>query len=166
MKKVTTSVSMEELSPVIESVVSSGSDAVLCITGNSMLPLWRDRHNSVLLTACDVDKLKVGDIPLYRRENGQYVLHRIIKVNEDSFDLLGDAQWIVEKELPKKSVIAVAKGYYTEKGKYISCDSKKHKRYFAVWSFLLPIRRWILAIYRRTILKIKILNDRNRKNEG
>ena len=166
MRKVTTSVSMEELSPIIESVINSGSDAVLCVTGNSMLPLWRDRHNNVVLTACDANELKVGDIPLYRRENGQYVLHRIIKVNEDSFDLLGDAQWNIEKELPKKCVIAVAKGYYTEKGEYIACDSKKHKRYFAFWNSLLPMRRWILAVYRRTVLKIKILNDRNRKNEG
>ena len=166
MKKVTASVSMEELSPIIESVISSGSDAVLCITGNSMLPLWRDRHNSVVLTACDVNELKVGDIPLYKRENGQYVLHRIIKVNEDSFDLLGDAQWAIEKGLPKGCVLAVAKGYYTEKGKYVSCDSKKHKRYFAVWHSLLPIRRLILAVYKRTILKIKKLNDRNGKNEG
>ena len=166
MKKVTTSVSMEELSPIIESIVSSGGDAVLCVTGNSMLPLWRDRHNNVVLTACDANNLNVGDIPLYKRANGQYILHRIVKVNDDSFDLLGDAQWWLEKGLEKHRVIAVVKGYYTEKGKYISCDSKTHKLYFAIWSFLLPIRRWILAVYRRTVLRIKIFNDRNKKNEG
>lgn len=166
MRKVVTSVSMEELSPIIESVISTGGDAVLCITGNSMLPLWRDKHNNVKLTACDVNELKVGDIPLYKRENGQYVLHRIVKVNDDSFDLLGDAQCVVEKGLEKHRVIAMVKGYYTESGKYISCDSKQHKLYFSIWSFLLPIRRWILAVYRRTVLPIKTIIDRNKKNEG
>ena len=166
MRKITTSISMEDLSPIIESIISSGSDAVLCVTGNSMLPLWRDRHNNVVLTSCDANALKVGDIPLYKRENGQYVLHRIVKVNENSYDLLGDAQCYIEKDLPKGNVIAVTKGYYTEKGEYISCDSKKPQRYYTLWSSLLPVRRWILAIYRRTVLKIKIFNDRNRKNVG
>ena len=166
MKKATNFVSMEELSPIIESVINSGGDAILCVTGNSMLPLWRDRHNNVVLTACDVNKLKVGDIPLYKRENGQYVLHRIVNVNDDSFDLLGDAQWWLEKGLDKNRVIAVTKGYYTEKGKYVSCDSFRQKLYFKLWSALLPVRALVLKVYRRTILALKIRNDRNRKNEG
>lgn len=166
MRKATTYVSMEELSPVIESVLSSGKDAVLCVTGNSMLPLWRDRHNNVVLTACDVNNLKIGDIPLYKRESGQYVLHRIVNVNEDSFDLMGDAQWCIEKGLDKNRVIAVTKGYYTETGKYVSCDSLRHKLYSGVWAALLPVRSLLIRIYRRTVLCLKIRNDRNRKNEG
>ena len=166
MKNNVTLVSMDELSPIISGVLESGKDAVICVTGNSMLPLWRDRHNNVVLTACDPESLKKGDIPLYKRDNGQYVLHRIIKVNEQTFDLLGDAQWAKELGLSKSNVIAVTKGYYTEKGKYVSCDSARHKFYSATWSALLPLRRWILAIYRRTVLKIKLFNDRKQKNEG
>lgn len=166
MSKNITLVSMEELSPIISTVLSAGKDAVICVTGNSMLPLWRDRHNNVVLTACDPEELKKGDIPLYKRDNGQYVLHRIIKVNDTSFDLLGDAQWDKELGLAKNCVIAVTKGYYTEKGKYISCDSRRHKVYSAIWGFLLPFRHLILAVYRRTVLKIKLFNDRNGKNEG
>ncbi len=57
MRKVVTSVSMKELSPVISGIVSSGDDVTLCVTGYSMLPLWRDRHNNVVLTACDPSRL-------------------------------------------------------------------------------------------------------------
>ncbi len=166
MTKTKTTVSMNELSPVISETIESGGEIVLRVTGNSMLPLWRDRANDVLLKKADIHALKKGDIPLYKRENGQYVLHRIHKVNEDSFDMLGDAQYRIERGLKKDAVIALCKGYYTEKGKYIDCGSKRHKIYSAIWRFLLPIRRYIMAIYKRTILKIKVKNDGKRNNEG
>lgn len=162
MRKVVTSVSMKELSSVISGIVSSGDDVTLCVTGYSMLPLWRDRHNNVVLTACDPSRLKKLDIPLYRRKNGQYVLHRIIKVYDDCFDLAGDAQTEIERSLPKGCVIAVVKGYYNERGKYVSCDSFRYRLYSRLWTAILPIRKYPLLFYKKTVLRLRLRNDRKK----
>ena len=165
MTKKQTSVSINDLSPLICEIIESGGEATLRVTGNSMLPLFRDRKNDVVLIKCDPSTLKRGDILFYRRDNGKHVLHRIIKVNEDSFDLTGDAQWEIEKGLPKSNSLALAKGYFTESGKYVSCNSLRHRLYSFLWMNTLFIRRWLLAIYRRTILKIKIKQDEKSDNE-
>lgn len=156
------SVPMSELSPLISAAVKAGDDVTLCVTGYSMLPLWRDRHSNVVLTACRPDELKKKDIPLYRRANGQYVLHRIVKVHPDCFDLAGDAQTYIEKGLPKDSVLAVAKGWYTERGKFVSCSSLRHRLYASVWTVLLPLRKYPILLYKKTVLRIKLHNDHRR----
>ena len=43
------------------------------------------------------DRCKQGDVILYRRENGRYVLHRVYKIRKDgAFLMLGDSQRMPE----------------------------------------------------------------------
>ena len=48
--------------------------------GDSMLPLIRQGRDLVLVSRKPEGRLKKYDVPLYRRDSGQYVLHRILKV--------------------------------------------------------------------------------------
>ena len=82
MKPTVNEVSFAELMPIIEDAFSQGLSVTLPITGNSMRPLFRHKRDSVVLSACDPYSLKRGDVPLYQRENGQYVLHRIVRVKQ------------------------------------------------------------------------------------
>lgn len=154
MKKSIKNVTMEEISPLIQEVLSKGEDVTITASGNSMMPLWVHGKTRVVLTKCEPEGLKKGDVPLYIREDGKYVLHRIIRVNADSYDLAGDAQVRVEKGLPKASVLAVTKGYYSRKGKFIPLDKFTHRVFSSLWILVRPLRRYILAVYRRTIFRI------------
>jgi len=146
MKKETVHKSMSELSPLIEELISSRSDIEITVTGNSMRPMLRHLRDSVVLTGCDPDKLKKGDLPLYKREDGSYVLHRIVKVNESTFDMCGDRQSEIEVGVPKQNVIAVTKGF-TRRGRNFSCENALYKAYVSLWCLVLPIRRKIFSLW-------------------
>ena len=52
-------------------------------TGNSMWPTLKNRKQSVII-ARKTQRLKPFDVALYLRENGTYVLHRVMKVNDEN----------------------------------------------------------------------------------
>lgn len=106
---------MEQLMPMLKEQLDSGATVRLQITGTSMLPLLRNGKDSVLLrTACPPKK---GDIILYQRKNGRYVLHRIVGFSGENFLCCGDNQWRKETVRPEQVQAAVC-GYFRESKEY------------------------------------------------
>lgn len=134
-------------------LINDGTDVVFTVTGNSMSPLWYHRRDSVVLTACDPAALKRGQIPLYKRDDGRYILHRIIKVKKDTYDMVGDHQTQIERGVPKENVLCVVKAFY-RRGKYHSCDEVPYRLYSHIWMFLRPVRGVLFKINR---FRLKIL---------
>ena len=89
----TVKIPMEELAEVIKVQLEQGGRAELIVTGSSMHPLFHNRRDKVILTPRAV---KRPDIILYRRDNGAYVLHRIVREKNGSFIVTGDNQWQLE----------------------------------------------------------------------
>ena len=88
--------------------LSCGEKVALTVTGNSMLPFLADGRDKVILQK--IEKLpKKGDIVFYRRKNGAYVLHRVVKRKGDLFYFSGDAQLRVEGPVGKGQLLAVCK---------------------------------------------------------
>lgn len=150
---VSKAVPIEELSPLLLGLINDGTNVVFTVTGNSMRPLWYSHRDSVVLSACDTDTLKRGQIPLYKRANGQYVLHRIIRVKKDSYDIIGDRQTEIEHDVPKDSVLCVVKAFY-RRGEYHTCDELPFRIYSAVWLALRPVRG---ILFKLNSLRMKIL---------
>ncbi len=148
MKRITEEISFRELMPLIEDSFRQGMTVSLTVTGRSMTPLFRHKRDSVTLAPCDPYSLKRGDVPLYRRDNGQYVLHRIVRVQPDTYTLVGDAQSELEVGLPKQNVCAVMVGF-KRKGKAVTCGNVLYRAYSWVWMFLRPVRPLIFKIARR-----------------
>ena len=48
-----------------------------------MLPMLRDGEDVVVLKGTGGKRLRLFDVPLYRRDNGQYVLHRVLDFCRD-----------------------------------------------------------------------------------
>ncbi len=161
-------VPMEELSPLIAECLKQGQEVLLTVTGNSMAPFLRHRRDQVVLRAVDGDALRPGDVCLYRRRNGQYILHRVV-VRDDGvthmalgdaqstlsvdkggrlrYTMLGDAQTDLEHGIGTDQILARAVAFH-RKGKVWECDSAAYGRYVRRWHDLLPIRRWLMEIYR------------------
>ena len=57
--------------------------------GSSMLPLIREGRDLLIIEPVH-GRLKKYDVPLYKRDSGQYVLHRILKVRSDDYVICGD----------------------------------------------------------------------------
>ena len=96
---------LAQLLPSIQATLKEGGEYLLCPRGESMLPLIRPARDSVYLVA--PDKLKRHDVCLYQRENGQFVLHRLVKIEKDgTLTFRGDNQSAKERGIPQAAVIA------------------------------------------------------------
>ena len=60
--------------------------------GDSMMPLIKQDRDLLIIEPVH-GRLKKYDVPLYKRDNGQYVLHRILKVREQGYVICGDNRW-------------------------------------------------------------------------
>ena len=103
----------------IEQYLQDLGYAIVPVTGTSMWPLLSGGESRVQLVKTGDQPLKRGDIVLYRRNNGTWVLHRIIKVkNENTFLVCGDHQWKLDEQIQKEQILAVAQGFFRN-GHYV-----------------------------------------------
>lgn len=134
----TKKVSLEELEPIIREKLNNGGTVQLPITGSSMLPLLVQGRDSVILSP--IANIQIGDIIFYKRDDGQFVLHRIIGENEQGYILCGDNQWIKEYGITRRHIIGVVSEIILDK-KTISVDNEKYLKYCKRWYKLMPIRK-------------------------
>lgn len=137
------------LIPEIARLVSEGAKVVFIPKGASMLPFIREGKDSVVLKS--PEDLCVGDIVLARNTPGAYVLHRIIEIDGDNIVLMGDGNIIGTETCRVSDILAMADKIIKD-GKEIDCRSNNHLRKAEIWKRLKPIRRYLLAIYKRVIL--------------
>ena len=104
---------VEELLPILLEVIESGGEFRFYPRGTSMLPLLRQERDSVVLVRPDT--LSCGDICLYRRTNGKFVLHRLMKIEKDgTLTFCGDNQTALERGLSREAVIARVSAIYRD----------------------------------------------------
>lgn len=137
----------EMLIPELLALLEQTDSVPLTISGNSMTPFLVHGRDTVFLSKV-TRPLKKGDMIFYRRQNGQYVLHRICRVHPDSFDLVGDAQTYIETGIRPEQVLAIVntvrrKGRLLEKGHF-------WWDFFEMfWLRIIPLRPLVCRIYGR-----------------
>jgi signal peptidase I len=67
-----------------EDVIERDGKLVYTNVGDSMRPLIRQGKDLIIIEK-QQGRLKKYDVPLYKRDSGQYVLHRILKVRENDY---------------------------------------------------------------------------------
>ena len=100
---------MEDLVPLFRERLEAGQQIRFSPKGISMLPMLRDGRDTVVLSPAP-EYLKKYDLPLYRRDNGTYVLHRVIHVGE-TYTCIGDNQFLYETGVRRDQVIAIVTGF-------------------------------------------------------
>lgn len=123
-------VALEALMPVIRQKLEQGGTVRLSPRGISMLPMLRQGRDTVTLAPV-TGKLKKYDLPLYQRENGQYVLHRVIRVGE-TYTCMGDHQLEPEPGLRQEQMIALVTSFSRD-DKEISVRDWRYRLYCRVW---------------------------------
>ncbi len=120
-------VKLKDMWPFMKEQLDSGKTVRFAPRGTSMLPMLRQGVDSVVLKSAP-DKLKKYDLPLYLREDGQFVLHRVVKVLKDGYVMCGDNQYMREYGIKQENILAVADGFYRE-DTYVGCNEKKYRNY-------------------------------------
>ena len=118
---------MTEIEPMIKEAFDNGEEFNLITAGTSMLPMLRDRKDTVVLQKKN-GKLKKYDLPLYKRADGSFVLHRIVGIGKEGYILSGDNHDLKEYPVTDEQIIAVVTAYIKD-GKRISTNSLGYKIY-------------------------------------
>lgn len=141
-----------QLLPEIVNLLEEGHSVTLLLRGFSMRPFLEDQRDKALLIKAQ--NIKEGDPVLAEISPKHYVLHRIIKMEGEQVTLRGDGNLGTEhctKDHVKASVI----GFYRKGRKNIDkITGTKWKLYSFIWIHLYPLRRYLLAAYRRLWIPI------------
>ena len=117
----------------------------LVISGNSMSPFLIHGRDTVYLSKVK-QPLKRGDMILYRRDSGAYVLHRICGVEDSTYLLVGDAQTEIEHGIRRDQVLAIVTAV-RRKGKLMEKGSFWWDFFEKTWLRAIPLRPVIVRGY-------------------
>lgn len=138
-----------EVVPTAIMFVEEGREVILPVNGTSMLPFIVGGKDSVALHKPGA--LRKGDIVLaYTQEKG-YVIHRIDKMGGDgSCALLGDGNLKQREHCQLPDIKAIATHVIKPDGKRKRLNEGWTRFAGKVWRILLPVRRYLLWIYKKT----------------
>lgn len=129
------------LIPEMASLLQEGKRVCFTPSGVSMRPFIEGGRDSVVLET--KKRYEVGDIVLMHLPT-KYVLHRLIRTEGEQVVLQGDGNVFGEELGMQQDIL----GYVTEirspKG------TRKIKSKGRVWHWLLPVRKYLLKIYRHS----------------
>lgn len=128
-------------------LANEGFSVTFPVKGWSMLPFIIGGRESVILQR--PVSPRVGDVVLAWVEGNRYVVHRIIRIEDGQVTLMGDGNVAGTEHCAISDVKAIATHV-------VDAAGRKHDLYCSwrrwaakVWFWLLPIRRYLLAIIRR-----------------
>ena len=136
-----------------EEELEKSGKLVYTTVGVSMRPLIKqDRDISII--SKPTGRLKKFDVALYKRPNGQYVLHRVVKVLENGYVILGDNCVSKEYNIKDSQILGVLTSL-VRNGKEIDLNSFGYKLYVRARYAHYPVRVIIFKTKRflRKLLK-------------
>lgn len=128
---------MGEEKATIEEQLKAGNTVISFTRGTSMHPLLYEGKTYVVISPI-TGGLSVGDMPLWRRGDGKYVLHRLVKIDGSFCYTRGD-NCIGAEKVPMQDMLGVVTEI-VRGGKTIHVTDKRYRRYVALWMWLTPVR--------------------------
>ena len=127
----------EYLNTICQLLQEGKQDLPVPVTGNSMCPFL---HPGDIVYLNRYTELEKGDIVLFTRPDGSFVLHRIYQIKKDgSYLILGDNQMLPEP-VPAERIHAIVTSARI-KEKVITPKSLRWQCYAKLWTR--PVRRII-----------------------
>lgn len=132
-----------------EDILQEKGALVYTNVGVSMMPLLRQGRDLMIIERPQ-GRLKRLDVPLYKREDGRYILHRVLRVKSWGYIICGDNCYTRE-HVPEDQIIGVLTAV-RRRGK----DGKDRLIRVTDWQFRLYSHLWCdLWIVRAGLLWFK-----------
>ena len=125
-----------------EEEISRTGKLIYTNVGDSMMPIIRQNRDLLIIEKVN-GRLKKYDVPLFKRDSGQYVLHRILRVRKNDYVMCGDNRCNKEYGITDRHIIGVLTGIVRD-GKTVSVNNKKYRLYVHLWCDFFPVRALIL----------------------
>lgn len=113
--------------------------------GTSMRPFIRSQEDLVVIERKDGGRYEKYDAVLYRRDSGQYVLHRIVKVCPDSYTMCGDNRAYREPGIRDDQILGVLTAVIRN-GQRIDVNTEEYRRKIRRWVAMYPFRAMFIKI--------------------
>ena len=146
-----TTISDDRIIREAAALVDEGLAVTLLVKGRSMLPFILGGRESVVLTR--PLNIRPGDVVLARIGGTRYVLHRVMEISDNKVVLMGDGNIRGQEVCRPEDVLARTDEVVGADGRHRRLDSPRQKRAARLWRRMLPVRRWLLAIYKLTYLR-------------
>lgn len=146
------SYNLSDMEGILHKTLTAGGTFRFYPRGTSMLPTIKEGRDMVLLTSIP-EKLKKYQMILYKRDNGAYVLHRIVKIEGDDYTMRGDNQFVLEPGIRREQMIAIVCGIMREEKK-INPESNIQRLKAALWVESVGPRKCLLTL-RSYLSKVK-----------
>ncbi len=130
---------------VLKDLTDKGSLVRMMISGFSMSPFLIHARDSVWFRKPD-RALHIGDIVFYRRDSGQYVMHRICKIKKEGFYLIGDAQTEIEGPIREEQIFGLITKV-ERKGRILQPGNILWWFFSRIWIRIIPMRRVLIRLY-------------------
>ncbi len=138
-----------KLLPDVADMLREGCEVILKVKGASMFPFIVGDRDSVTLKKQDT--VTVGDIVLMQTDEHGFVIHRVVKIDDDGLTLMGDGNLRGYERCRHDQVIATAISII-KPNKRVNPNAVWHRFVAIMWRWLLPYRNYLLAICRRFIV--------------
>lgn len=146
---------MEEYSK-FEEVLAQQGVLFYTNTGDSMMPLLRQHRDVLVIKPKPSGRLRRLDIAFYKRDNGGYVLHRVLWVRKNDYLICGDNRWYVERGIADRHILGVLDAVVRDGRTIPLCSTPEHPKvpfryrlYQHLWCDFFPIRAIILFVKSR-----------------
>ena len=126
-----------------------------------MMPLIKQGRDVLVIEKVS-RPLGKGDIPLYKRDSGKYVLHRIIGCGRGMYKICGDNRISVERGIEDRHIIGVLVGIIRD-GKELPL-SEAEGRFYRFYMCNLFFVKVIKFKFRALLRKIKGIFVKPKKN--
>ena len=125
-----------------EEILSRDGRLIYSNVGDSMFPLIREGRDLIVIEPVH-SRLHRGDVPLYRRDSGQYVLHRVLKVRNDDYVICGDNRWQREYGIQDRHILGVLTAVIRD-GRELRVQDPRYRLYMHACCDLYPLRAILL----------------------
>lgn len=122
-------VSLNTLLPVMEEMLAGGMEVTFTTNGDSMQPLL---HNKDSVTVKRADTYRKKDVVLFRRLDGSFVLHRIVKIKGDTVYTQGDSLFSEDSPIETSQILGKAVAFL-KKGRTVKITDFSYKIYMLIY---------------------------------
>lgn len=136
------------LLPEVGRLVAQGRSVTLPVKGNSMNPFLVDGRDQVVLSPFRDTDLRPGAVVLALDTEGRFVLHRIVARCDKRLLLRGDGN-LQQTETTDTDHVLALMSIARRKGVGYPVTRCVWRIYSRLWIWLFPLRRWLLALFRR-----------------
>ena len=128
-----------------EQVLEQEGRLVALNKGTSMMPLLRQQRDVMVIVKKGSERCRKYDAVLYK-SGGRYVLHRVIKVRENDYVIVGDNCRVLEYGITDSDILGVLVSVIRDGKRELRMDSPAARIYAHLWCDFFPVRAALIRV--------------------